>query len=130
MRPRIGKLITSSGIIHSPAERMDLARARGADAIDMETDVIAEACVERGVPILSLRAISDTLREPFPAPPAVLFDIEQQKTPIVALAAYLITKPAAIGQLIRFARQIGRAREKLADALTSLMQDDSFGQLA
>jgi adenosylhomocysteine nucleosidase len=125
--PRVGKLLTSSGIVHSPAERMELARARGADAIDMETDVIAEACVERGIPILSLRAISDTLDEPFPAPPALLFDIEQQKTPLLGLAAYLITRPAAIGRLIRFARQIGSAREKLADALTTLMQDDSFG---
>ena len=129
-RPHIGKLLTSSGIIHSAAQRMQLARARGADAIDMETDVIAQTCVERGIPMLSLRAISDTLREPFPAPPAVLFDIEQQKTHIAGLAAYLIRRPSAIGPLIRFARQIGRTREKLADALTNLVQDDSFGQIS
>jgi adenosylhomocysteine nucleosidase len=126
MRPRTGKLSTSSGIVDSAMQRMRLARARGADAIDMETDVIAQTCVERGIPMLSLRAISDTQREPFPAPPAVLFDIEQQKTHITGLAAYLITRPSAIGPLIRFARQVGRTREKLADALTNLVQDDSF----
>jgi adenosylhomocysteine nucleosidase len=125
LEPRIGKLFTSSGIIHSPAERMELARARGADAIDMETDVIAEACVERGIPILSLRAISDTLHEPFPAPPAVLFDIEQQKTPIVALASHLLASPAAIPRLIRFNRQIRAARERLTAGLVTLIEDQS-----
>ena len=126
LHPHTGKLSTSSRIVDSATQRMQLARSRGADAIDMETDVIAQTCVERGIPMLSLRAISDTLREPFPAPPAVLFDIEQQKTHITSLAAYLIRKPTAIGPLIRFARQIERTRETLADALTSLVQDDSF----
>ena len=92
----------------------------------METDVIAQTCGEQGIPMLSLRAISDTLREPFPAPPAVLFDVEQQKTSVATLAAYLIKTPTAIGPLIRFGRQISHAREKLADALTSLVQDDFF----
>jgi adenosylhomocysteine nucleosidase len=123
---RSGKLLTSSGIVHSSEQRRRLARERGADAIDMETDVIAQTCVERGIPMLSIRAISDTLREPFPAPPSVLFDIEQQKTPISDLAIYLIKKPSAIGGLIRFSRQIGRARADLTDALTSLMRDDFF----
>jgi adenosylhomocysteine nucleosidase len=125
-RPRSGKLLTSSGIVHSAEQRMGLARERGADAIDMETDVIAQTCVERGIPMLSLRAISDTLRDPFPAPPAVLFDIEQQKTNIAGLAAYLLRKPIALRAFMRFNRQIGRARENLADALTSLVQDDFF----
>ena len=126
MRPNIGTLFTSSGIVHSAAARKEVARARGADAIDMETDVIAQTCGEQGIPMLSLRAISDTLREPFPAPPAVLFDVEQQKTSVATLAAYLIKTPTAIGPLIRFGRQISHAREKLADALTSLVQDDFF----
>ncbi len=125
---RSGKLLTSSGIVHSPEQRMRLARERGADAIDMETDVIADACMARRIPMLSLRVISDTVREPFPAPPAVLFDIEQQKTPIVSLAAYLIKKPSSIGGLIRFSRRIGRARENLADALTLLLNDSSLGR--
>jgi adenosylhomocysteine nucleosidase len=128
--PRTGKLSTSSRIVDSTTERMQLASARGADAIDMETDVIAQTCAERGIPMLSLRAISDTLREPLPVPPSVLFDTERQKTHFAGLAAYLITKPTAIAPLIRFARQIDRTREKLADALTNLVQDNSFTNFA
>ncbi len=129
VRPRVGKLLTSSGIVHSEAQRLGLARERGADAIDMETDVIVDACRERNIPMLSLRVISDTTREPFPAPPAVLFDIEQQKTNLAGLASYLIGKPTAIWALARFRRQIGRARENLTAALTSLLQDDSLEQI-
>ena len=128
MQPHVGKLFTSSGIVDSAAQRMKLARSRGADAIDMETDVIAQTCVERGIPMLSFRVISDTSREPFPAPPSVLFDIEQQKTPILGLAGYLIRKPSSIGRLLRFSRQIARARENLADALTGLVRDDFFAR--
>ena len=124
--PRVGKLFTSSGIVDSPAQRMKLARSRGAKAIDMETDVIAQICIERGISMLSLRAISDTSRQPFPAPPSVLFDIEQQKIPFFDLATHLVKKPSAIGGLVRFRRQIGRARKNLSDALTSLMQDAFF----
>lgn len=123
---RGGKLLTSSGIVHSSEQRVRLARERGADAIDMETDVIAQACREREVPMLSLRAISDTQREPFPAPPGVLFDIEQQRTNIPSLARYLITKPNAIASFVRFARQVARARENLTTALIRLLQSDSL----
>ena len=125
LRPHVGKIFTSSGIIHSVEKRMEVARDRRADAIDMESDVIAQTCAERGIRMLSLRAISDTTREPFPAPPDVLFDIDRQKTHFTSLAAHFLTKPAAIGGLIRFNRQIGRARERLADALTILIGDDS-----
>jgi nucleoside phosphorylase len=126
LQPHIGKLLTSSGIVHSAAKRMELATERAADAIDMETDVIAQTCGERGIRMLSLRAISDTVREPFPAPPDVLFDMERQKIPFAALAAHCLKNPAAIARLIAFNQQIARAREKLADALTNLIADDSF----
>lgn len=129
MQPHTGKLFTSSGIIHSATERMKVARARGADAVDMETDVIAQTCIEREIPMLSLRVISDTVREPFPVPPEVLFDIEQQRTSITGLAAHFLIRPARIIPMIRFARQIKKARGNLTTALIHLLQSDSLGQI-
>jgi nucleoside phosphorylase len=126
--PHFGKLLTSSGIIHSEAKRMEVARERAADAIDMESDVIAQTCTERGVRMLSLRVISDTTPEPLPAPPNVLFDIERQKTNHARLAAHILKNPAAIAKLIRFHRQIARVRETLTAALVSLIADDGFSE--
>ena len=108
-----GKLFTASSVIDSPEARDRIARENGASAVDMETEVIALACHERGIRLLSIRAISDTSGELFPLPPSILFDIERQTTRSGRLIWYLITHPAAIPRLLRFASQIKKARRGL-----------------
>jgi nucleoside phosphorylase len=110
-------LLTVRALIHSNDERNKIARTSGAAAVDMETEFIARACAEHGIPLLSLRVITDTPREPFPAPPNVLFDIEQQRTDLVKLATFFLAHPNRVPQLIQFARTIVRARKILASAL-------------
>ena len=129
-RAHTGNLFTSVWIVDSTNERSEIARAHKADAVDMETEVIAEACVVHAIRMLALRALSDTAREPFPAPPSVLFDLERQKTNLGRLTAHLIARPATIGGMFRFARQIKHTRENLSVALTTLLQDNSLGQIA
>jgi adenosylhomocysteine nucleosidase len=125
-QPHHGKLFTSTALIDSAQERAEIARAHGADAVDMETEFIAQACDDRGVPLLALRAISDTVREPFPVSASLLFDLERQKTNFGRLAAHLIARPANIGRMMRFFGQVRRARGHLAIALAKLLQSDSF----
>ena len=86
----------------------------------METEFIARACAEHGVPLLSLRAISDTPRQRFPAPAHVLFNIERQRTSMMRLVLYLCKHPTRLRGLIRFASQIARARETLTEALVAV----------
>jgi adenosylhomocysteine nucleosidase len=117
---RAGKLFTSKTIVDSVAERDKIARINGAIAADMETETIAQACDARGIPLLSLRAISDTPRQPFPAPLSVLFDIERQRTDTGRLTSYLLKHPIAVWRLIRFARQIARGRERLTNAIATI----------
>jgi nucleoside phosphorylase len=114
------KLFTSATIVDSIVERNKIAREHGAAAMDMETECIAQACVARGIRMLSLRVISDTPRKPFPAPPRALFDIERQRTNVTRLALYFLKHPMAVGRLIRFARQIARARESLTNAIVAV----------
>src|ERR1041385_6281037 len=85
----MGDLLTASALIDSSDERNRIARTSGAAAVDMETEFIARACAEHGVPLLSLRVITDTPREPFPAPTKVLFDIERQQTDYRQLCSYV-----------------------------------------
>jgi hypothetical protein len=87
----------------------------------METGAIVAVCNAHGVPLLSLRAISDTSHEPFPVPPSVLFDIESQRTSYGELVSYLFRDPAAIWRFFRFAGQIGRVRSTLTDAIVELI---------
>jgi adenosylhomocysteine nucleosidase len=125
-KARVGKLFTSEKIINSTADRNAIARANGADAVDMETEVIAQACAARGVPLLSLRVISDTARQPLPAPPQVLFDIGRQRTNPIRFAACFLAHPNRILGLIRFAQDIAKARGALAEALVTLMREGNL----
>jgi nucleoside phosphorylase len=120
----IGKLLTASEMIESIAEREQLATKTGAAAVDMETEFIAEACADRELPILSLRAISDTPSEPFPAPAHVLFDVEKQKTDFRRIAFYLVTHPGAFSRLNVFRERVAIARKALATTLERILRAD------
>ena len=120
--PQLVKLFTSTSIVDSIVERNEIARTAGAAAVDMETGAIAGVCNAQGVPLLSLRGISDTPNQPFPAPPSVLFDIDRQQTNYGRLLAYLFRHPASIRRLFRFGRQIAQVRAVLTDAIVALVR--------
>jgi adenosylhomocysteine nucleosidase len=120
----LGKLATVPAIIDSKSERERWAAESGAAAVDMETEFIAAACAGHRVPMLSLRAISDTPSEPFPVPPNVLFDLEKQKTNFGRLALYLVTHPLAAVHLNAFRQRIALARQTLTSALEKILHVD------
>ncbi|MBO0694966.1 MAG: hypothetical protein J2P56_02585 [Verrucomicrobia bacterium] len=119
----LGDMLTVPALIESSEERMNLALTSGAAAIDMETEFIARACAACGIPMLSLRVVSDTPRNLFPAPANVLFDIERQQTRMLKLATHLLTHPGRVPHLVRFAGEIARAKRILADALVKVVRD-------
>ncbi len=114
-------LLTAPTLSDSSDERTEIARTTGAAAVDMETEFIARACAAHAIPLLSLRVITDTPREPFPAPAHVLFDVATQRTDLPKLAAFFLTHPNRIPGLLQFARKIAHARKTLADALVAIV---------
>jgi nucleoside phosphorylase len=116
-------MLTVPALIDSGEERERVARESGASAVDMETEFIARACAVHGIPLLALRVITDTPAKPFPAPPSVLFDIQQQRTHIVALARFFLAHPRRMPSLVQFARRISRARKALSNALVRIVRD-------
>ena len=119
-----GKLLTVPDVIESNSEREQLATKTGAAAVDMETEFIAEACADHQLPMLSLRAISDTPSEPFPAPAHVLFDLEKQRTDFARLALYLIKNPGAVAQLNAFRKRVTEARKALTGTLDAILRSN------
>jgi purine-nucleoside phosphorylase len=117
----IADLLTAPTLIDSSDERTEIARTSGKAAVDMETEFIARACVAHGIPLLSLRIITDTPRTPFPAPAHVLFDIATQRTDLPKLATFFLTHPNRVPGLIQFARRIANARKILATALVEIV---------
>jgi nucleoside phosphorylase len=119
----IADLLTVPALINSGEDRNKLALTSGAVAVDMETEFIARACAAHGVPLLSLRVVSDTPKELFPAPTDILFDIERQQTQMLKLATYFFAHPHRVPRLVQFARRIARARKILADALVDVVRN-------
>jgi len=116
-------LLTVPAVIDSSEERYKIARASGAAAVDMETEFIARVCAEHGVPLLSLRVITDTPRKPFPAPMKILFDMERQRTDFLKFGTFFLKHPNRVPRLIQFARRIARARKILASALAGVVRN-------
>jgi nucleoside phosphorylase len=118
----MANLLTAPTLIDSSDERTEITRTSGAAAVDMETEFIARACAAHGIPLLSLRVITDTPREPFPAPAHVLFDVAKQRTDLPKLATFLLTHPNRVPGLIQFARRIANGRKILANALVDVVR--------
>jgi purine-nucleoside phosphorylase len=116
-------MLTVPALIDSSEERARIARESGASAVDMETEFIARACAVHGIPLLSLRVITDTPTRPFPAPPSVLFNIQRQRTHIAALAKFFLAHPRRMPDLVQFARRIARARTILTNALVTVVNE-------
>jgi adenosylhomocysteine nucleosidase len=115
-------MLTVPALIDSGEERERIGRESGAAAVDMETEFIAHACATHGIPLLALRVITDTPTHSFPAPPSVLFDVQQQRPHIAALAKFFLGPPTRIVALVQFGRRIARARKALGDALFELVR--------
>jgi len=120
----LGKLLTVSRMIETVEERESLNKKTGAAAVDMETEILAEVCAAHDLPMLSIRAISDTAAEPFPAPAHVLFDVAKQKTISSRLGMYLLTHPGAFVRLNAFRQRVAVARKALTVALDSILRTD------
>jgi len=124
------RLATVASILNSAEQRAQLAGEMGVDAIDMETEIIAAASRTHGVPMISLRVISDSPAALFPAPPEILFDVVRQKTNFGRLIPYLLAHPAAAIRLYRFAAQISSARTSLTNALIDLVRNNPFQSIS
>jgi adenosylhomocysteine nucleosidase len=118
----LGRLLTVPRMVETADDREKLHKKTGAAAVDMETETLAEICAAHELPMLSLRAISDTSSEPFPAPAEVLFDVAKQKTDFARLGSYLLLHPGAVGRLNAFRQQIAVTRRALADALDQVLR--------
>jgi adenosylhomocysteine nucleosidase len=122
-RIRTANLLTVPALIDSSDERRNIAHMSGAAAVDMETEFIARACAAHGVPLLSLRVITDTPQKLFPAPPNVLFDIERERTNALKFATFFLAHPHRVPRLVQFARRISQAGKILATALVGLVRE-------
>jgi adenosylhomocysteine nucleosidase len=102
----------------SAHEKEMLFRRSDCDVVEMESGVIMQICRERGIPVATIRVISDTATEDLPLD----FNKLTTSTGTVhfgRLAIEVAKRPKVIPQLIKLQKHTKAAAERLADALDS-----------
>jgi adenosylhomocysteine nucleosidase len=101
------------------AEKQALRRSAGADAVEMESQIIRSICREQNIPSATVRVVLDTAQEDLP------LDFNQvmtadQKMDFAKLIIALAMSPRKLSALIKLRRQSQAAAEKLAQVLTGI----------
>jgi adenosylhomocysteine nucleosidase len=120
-RVRTGRMVTSPHPLESPAAKRALAAQTGALAVDMETERILEECLHRDLPLLSVRAISDTASQSLPVPFDVWFDAGSQKPRPLALVRHLLAHPSQVTPFSGFLENVFLAKRNLATYLDAYL---------
>jgi nucleoside phosphorylase len=114
------KFYCASRIATTTAEKQELCRTTGADAVEMESETIHAICRERGISCATARVISDTANEDLPLDFSRLAkaDLRLDYGKLVVAVA---KSPGKIGGLLRLQKQTRFAAEKLAEVLAKVI---------
>jgi hypothetical protein len=118
---RAGRVHTSDHVIASPAEKQRLFRETACDAVDMEGGVVRRLADSAGVPMLHIRAISDSANETVPV--EMMSWIDDVGKPLPGrIAANLALHPGQIPAMIRLGKNSRLALANLARAVRQIVQ--------
>ena len=102
------------------AEKAALRIQTGADAVEMESAIIARVCREFALPCRTLRVISDTAHENLPLDFNRLMTADQNLSP-AKLAWAMARAPQKIPALLRLGKNSARAADRLAEVLMAAL---------
>jgi hypothetical protein len=110
----------STRVAVTVAEKAELRRTTGADAVEMESSVIRTLCKEHNIPSATIRVISDTANEDLPLDFNALMT-SNQKISLSKLTFALLKSPQKIPRLMHLQTNTRRAAQRLADVLKELL---------
>lgn len=119
---RRARLASVKTPLDSPAEKARVHADTRADAVDLESAALAEACAAAHIPLLVLRIISDAAGESLPLPSPVAYDFVRQRVRPLAILRHLDEHPGAIYPLLRFTQRLPSLQRILAEALTAVIE--------
>jgi adenosylhomocysteine nucleosidase len=114
-----GTLVSYSGVADRE-QKQRLARAYGADAVDMEAAAVAQAAQARGIQFGALKAISDEAN--FAMPPTERFVSSDGEFLTARFVLHVAVRPWLWGSTIALARNSARASRALSAATASYLE--------
>lgn len=120
-RWKIGDVTTENAIIERGADKLRLGETTGALAGDLETAHFAKICADRGVPMLSVRCISDGFEDDMPVPAHVLLNPETGRPEPLQLFRHLMANPSSVLGFKQLLNNAKTAQTQLAAGLDELL---------
>lgn len=118
---RSGSLETVDSVLTTGSVKRSLGKTSGALMVDMETARLAARCRDRQIPLIALRAISDSVDEDLPVPPEILADPASGQPDVPRLLAFLALNPGRIPAFVRMVGSARKATQRLAEGLEILL---------
>ena len=109
-----------TNVIPTAEAKQELRRSTGADAVEMESEVIRAICREHRISSATVRVISDAANEDLPLN-FNHFMTADMKMDYGRLTWALLKSPKKIGELLKFRKKIEAAAENLATVLTKII---------
>lgn len=117
----LGDLHTASAIVEKAEDKRLLGVETGCFIADLETAHLAKICAEFGVPMLSVRCISDTVDEDMPVPSHTLLNPKTGRPEPLQLFRHLIANPGNVPGFNRLLKNAKTAQIQLARGLDDLL---------
>lgn len=116
-----GTLLTSAGVLVTPAQKKEAGEKFNAVAADMETWPFAGECEKRGIPFLSLRAVWDPLDWDLSALPETNFDRDGNLKRGYFLG-YAMAHPRLIMAIPKYQSAMAKGNRAIARMLREMLQ--------
>ncbi|HXU78652.1 MAG TPA: hypothetical protein VN794_18895 [Methylomirabilota bacterium] len=111
-----GRFLWSARVAAAASEKQALRLSTGADAVEMESQVIASLCREIGIPCATVRIVLDPAGEDLPLDFNALMDANMEMN-YGKLTFAVLKSPGKIAALLRLQKASRAAAEKLATVL-------------
>lgn len=117
----VGRFVTTDAIVHTVADKRQLADRRDSIACDMESYAVAVACREAKVPFMAVRVVTDDLSADLPAEVHALL-ASTGAGRLGATVGALWNRPESVKDLWKLRENATKAARRLAPFLASVIE--------